>query len=794
MKTYYKQLIISTIAMVLMTSGFAQNVLEEIIVTANKRDQTLQDIPMNISVLTGDDIEERGIYRPEDYLRTLAGVSTPGGDVYYTIRGLNTSSAQTNPGTANSFMNEIQHGVTNLYDMDRIEVLRGPQGTLYGSNAVGGTIRYITNKPDPEAFEANVTLEWVDKKLADSNGYNVNAMFNVPISDTMAIRGVVTSAEDPGIYQNIKTGRKDVGTSEDDEFRVAFLYEDGPLTINAMIMRRDRFDFGMKEKGNADKPGTADVVDPNCEYSTDFYYGPTCTRNYSLAGGPVSVAGFNPQTAFYSYEDEWVDVEGTTFTANIAYDFGNFQAILIYADYNNEDHGWSDWSRIDTDDEYPDPLEFWGDSGSDSTEIRFSSTTDSPLQWTVGYFESNYDHAPNFVQENEWTNADGADLFWRIMGVSGWGDATVVGNGLYPTNTAGDLNDYRGIYGTTEYFIYGSYIYYSYANEEALFGQIDYDLGDWTVSVGLRSYDLEDGYKTSEYGMFYIDYDTYDTTGEGCDGDEPTGVTCNVEGGKEDGTRPKVTLSYEVNDDLTLFAVSSAGYRQGGNNAALPYYCIAETVGFKRRYTSDEAKNKEIGIKSRGGNFNINATFFWVDWQDIQVVIRPACGWSFTYNGGEAETKGLEIDGSFNINDNLTLDFAGSFISAKITKDIASLGATAGDRLPNVTEDQFSIGLSYTFNLFSKPTFARFDLNYYGDAFATFAEDPADMSPSYSQLNFNIGMAIDDTSKLQLSVSNLTDNRSEAFRFSTEAPSYRARNYLQWIPPRTVSVAYSKSF
>ena len=200
MKTYYKQLIISTIAMVLMTSGFAQNVLEEIIVTANKRSQTLQDIPMNISVLTGDDIEERGIYRPEDYLRTLAGVSTPGGDVYYTIRGLNTSSAQTNPGTANSFINEIQHGVTNLYDMDRIEVLRGPQGTLYGSNAVGGTIRYITNKPDPEAFEANVTLEWVDKKLADSNGYNVNAMFNVPISDTMAIRGVVTSAEDPGIY------------------------------------------------------------------------------------------------------------------------------------------------------------------------------------------------------------------------------------------------------------------------------------------------------------------------------------------------------------------------------------------------------------------------------------------------------------------------------------------------------------------------------------------------------------------------------------------------------------------
>ena len=123
MKTYYKQLIISAITMVVMTSGFAQNVLEEIIVTANKRNQTLQDIPMNISVLTGDDIEERGIYRPEDYLRTLAGISTPGGDVYYTIRGLNTSSAQTNPGTANSFINEIQHN-TIQYNTIRYNTIR----------------------------------------------------------------------------------------------------------------------------------------------------------------------------------------------------------------------------------------------------------------------------------------------------------------------------------------------------------------------------------------------------------------------------------------------------------------------------------------------------------------------------------------------------------------------------------------------------------------------------------------------------------------------------------------------
>ena len=122
------------------------------------------------------------------------------------------------------------------------------------------------------------------------------------------------------------------------------------------------------------------------------------------------------------------------------------------------------------------------------------------------------------------------------------------------------------------------------------------------------------------------------------------------------------------------------------------------------------------------------------------------------------------------------------------------MGATAGDRLPNIAEEQWSLGLSYTFEMFSRPTFARVDMNYYGDSFATFAEDPEDMSPDYTQLNLNLGMAINDESRIQLSVSNLTDERTEAFRFSAETPSYRARNYLQWIPPRSVAISYSQDF
>ena len=776
-------------------ASFAQEI-EEIIVTANKREQTVQDIPMNISVLTSEVMTERGIYNPEDYLRTLAGVSTPGGDTYYTMRGLNTGTAQVSSGTSNTYMGEISMGMTNLYDVNRIEVLRGPQGTLYGSNAVGGTIRYITAMPQFDEFEGNVTIEAIDKKLADDSGMNYNLMVNVPFSENFAMRAVYTSGENPGIYQNIATGRKDIGTQEDDEYRLMFRYQNGPLDVNAMVMKRERFDFGQKEKGNADKPGTADIVDANCSYDTAWYYGDTCSRVYATAGGDLS--GYDPSVAFSSYPDETFDAESTVTSLTAEYDFETFTAMLILADYDYEDFYVTDWSRIDTDDLYPDPLYYYGDAGRDTQELRLSSTTDGPFQWTVGYFKTEYEDAPNSVTEWEVTNADGLNYIQSYMCFSSHTGGEPNPGYCGGDGTAGyNPSLYRSPYGDTSFrgneglLVYGSYNYYNYAEEEAFYASVDYTVDKWTFTVGMRDFELADGFKASEYGIFY---ESPDNTG--CDGTEAVGVTCAEENGKESDNRFKYTVTYEVDDDLTLFAVSSVGYRSGGNNAALPFFCAndPEAAGFKRRYTSDEAENTEIGVKSRGDNYTLNATYFWVDWTGIQVTVRPACGWSFTYNGGEAETSGLELDFSYDISENLVLDVAGSFISAEISNDIASLGASAGDRLPNIAEEQLSLGLSYRFEMFNSPAFARTDFNYYGESYATFAEDREDMSPSYTQVNFNLGLEIDENSRIQLSVSNLTDERSEAFRFSAESPSYRARNYLQWIPPRTIGLSYSRDF
>ncbi|MGA0265708.1 MAG: TonB-dependent receptor [Lysobacterales bacterium] len=773
-----------------------EDVLEEVIVTANKREQTVQDIPMNISVLDALMIEERGIYRPEDYLRTLAGVSTPGGDANFIIRGLNTSTAQRSAGTTSTFVDEIALGLTNLYDIERIEVLRGPQGTLYGASAVGGTIRYITNKPDASEFAGNVTLEYVHKKMAENSGYTVNAMLNIPLAENLALRAVGTLAEDPGIYQNVATGRKDVGTQEDDEYRVALRWTPGNADIMLSYIYRDRSDFGQKETGNADKPGTADIIDPNCAYDTAWYYGDACTRVWATSGGDLS--GYDPELAFFSFIDETYDVETSVITLNASYDFGPVTGTLIYADYSYDEYLVTDWSRIDTDDLYIDNLYLWGDSGEETLEVRFTSSYDGPIQWTAGYFSNKFDDAGDRVQEWEQTDMGGMDYIQWYMAFD---SHPCTGDNPWPSGYGGcyDPSFYRYPFGSNEFrglsfdggLVYGSYIYYSYAEEEAFYGEIDWNIGALTLTFGIRDFELSDGFKVSEYGIFYEDPDN-----TGCDGNEPVGVTCAEENGKESDQRFKFAAAYEFTDNVTVFGVWSEGYRPGGNNAALPFFCAndPEAAGFRRRYTSDRAENTELGVKWRGSRFNVNATVFKVDWQDIQVGVRPACGWSFIYNGGEAETSGLELDFGFDITDKLRMDVAASIISAEITSDIPTLDATAGDRLPNVAEKQASVGFSYPYEIFGMPGFSRLDINYYGDSYATFAEDPEDMSPSYTQANLNLGLQILDNTRLQLTIANLTDERTEAFRFSANSPSYRPRNYLQWIPPRTIAVSAAIDF
>ena len=733
---------------------------------------------MNISVITDVDIEERGITTPEDFLRTLAGVTTPGGSRYYSFRGLNTSSAQRSSGTTSTYIDEIPGTTMNIWDIDRIEVLRGPQGTLYGSNAIGGTIRYITKKPDLSGFDYAYSVEYGKKRFAGNAIVNYNAMVNIPLNDLFALRATYSQALDPGIYENIITQNKDVGDQDDERYTITLGFErdDSPIhdgNIKSMIryIVSDRFDEGMKEKGNGDKPGTADINDPNCNTSTAFYYGSSCTRLTALAAEyGRDLSDYHPLFSFAEVTDEVHNVVMSTLasTTQVGFDWGSASLTTMYRDYDEDSE--TEWSRIDTDDLYPAPLIVTSDSETEITELRLSSNP-GMIEWTVGLydFESNAD--PNSIVENQALLSAEAWDYIQFMVPGGYDGAA------YCPPYCGD--------DASPYFYYGSYTYYSYSEEKAMYGEVALNLDKLKFTAGLRDYEISDGYKSSEFGIFY--------SGNGCDGTATEGTTCNQESGSESDTRPKLTASYMPNEDLTFFAVSSAGYRPGGNNSALPPFCAGdpEANNFQRRYTSDKAENTEFGIKARGDSFNFNATYFMIDWTDIQIGIAPACGWSFSANGGEAETKGVEIDFDVELAEGLYMDFAGSFMTAETTIDMPSFGASAGDSLPGTVEEQYNIGFSYDYAAGSKPAYARLDYLYYGESYATFGQSEDQMSPAYEKFNLNWGVELNENSTLQLSIDNLMDNRTEAFKFSADSPGWRPRNYLQWIPPRSVSLRYT---
>ena len=765
--------------------------VEEVIVTANKKAETVMEIPMNISVITEATLDERGILNPEDYLRSIAGVSTPGGSNYYTFRGLNTSTSQRSSGTTSTYVDEINSSLMNLFDVERVEVLRGPQGTLYGSNAIGGTIRYITNKPDASGAYGKVRVGYGNKRLADDAETTIEAMYNMPLSDSVALRAVYSQVVSPGIYKNIQTGHT-VGEEDDSQLMLTLGFDNGgKMTGMLRYYSANNKAFGILEPGQS-KPGSADVYVENCPQASSWWYNwdgdPTCSRlsAISLHAASEGVEGvltdYNPMYAHALAADESEEIRTEMVSATINYDFGMFDGILVYSDRKVTEDATTDWARIDMDDYVPAPLIVDGDQTDRSTtELRLSSKP-GQFEWTVGYYKYEWAEEPNSVSQTQYAmDQDWLDYVASIA--AGLDPADYDATAYCPPFCEG----HEGY----PYLYYGSATGYNWEEEESYFAQFDYHVNDQlTVTYGIRDYELSDASETYQYGIFYM-------SDNGCDGTDPAGTQCAQLSGSESDTRQKFAISYQLNDDLTLYTTRAAGYRPGGNQAPLPPFCSSDETAqetWAPRYNSDEAETTEFGVKARGANYSANVTYFEVDWDGIIISVTPGCGWSYNFNGGKAKTSGWEYEFTYDLTDALSLDLAGSDMAARTSIDIESLGAAAGDRLPNTVESQWNLGVTYETTILTVPSYARMDVNYYGDSFNTFSENPNSSSPDYTKVNFNLGMDINANAKLQLSVDNLFDKRTAAYIYAVDDTNWRPRNWMQWIPPRTVSVKYTYNF
>lgn len=720
--------------------------IEEIYVTARKKRELTVDVPMNISSVGTAEIEKRNLINKEELFRQVAGGAAPRGELI--LRGLSGSNSSF-PGTTTTFTDLIPYNFSNLFDVQRVEVLRGPQGTLWGSNAIGGTVQVITNKPNLQEMEVLASVQMNTEKNRPGTGVRASAALNVPlIQDKLALR--VTGSMGTENKKTLNTYTGVIGKNEDHFIRAQLLWApDEDTRINLMYV--NEYD---KETGDDDVDVNAPsyyysaILTPNdaATYGYDVAFDfPSCpagtTNRSSCRGAPLN--GHNPNFTSYGLMDPFdfdrVDLWGLNVERDNLFGIGDF----IYSGSYREtsDHGqqaW--WSRADANDMFRTWIIDKSDDQRWTHEARLQSNDeDTAFDWTVGAFYDSFKTLPSdsiqwqYHASDDRSRAIAAYLWGDYWGL---GDPSVIGQTLY----GDDTKNYNVTYNKYE------------TTELALFGELSYtfDLGDagsLELTGGLRYYDLQDDIDVEESGI-WIDPWTLSTIN-----------TITQDG--ETGTRKKFSINYKPSNNIGIFAIYSEGYRRGGNNgASAPNDCANdENIGsYTDRYDSDQIKNYEIGIKGSAFDrrFTFSSAAYRIDWTGVQAsVYMPSCGFSYTANAASARTQGLEFESTTLLGSDFQLIVNAAYTDSKITSDVTALGASDGDDMTMVPKYNFYLALDKSFDVWDREASARVEFNGYGEYKTHFNVGDADIVPAYTVVNFNAGIQLNESSRLSLILNNV---------------------------------------
>jgi outer membrane receptor protein involved in Fe transport len=632
--------------------------LEEVVVTADKRSETsTQNVPAAIQAISGSTLEKTGAVDFADFAAMVPSLSYNDlgpGDKKYVIRGI----TSTGPSTVGVYYDEAVITGANandgggrepdirLFDLDRIEVLKGPQGTLYGASSMSGTIRYITKKPELDKIGGYVEAEGSDTSKGSGN-WGVNGALNLPLVDgKLGVRVVGWDVDNSGFIDN---------------FRIA----DGPYkNINNEVTKGGRATLRWQALDNLNILATTTYQTLKSDGSSR--YTPEGVLSFPTADHPApgfpSVPGGDLVNTDLTQSpwDEKINIYGLT--AEYTAPFGVFTATSNYFKRDIEFAFDSTPILFSFDVPIPGITLQPQDRRIISSELRFSSKFDGPVNFVAGGFLQN--------EKN--------DFSVEVLTVDAAGNPVGTFSGLDEDDalTNPDGNTFFGRRDNNK------------IKQYAGFGEVTYTITDQLTVVGGVRY-------------FHSQQDSSQETTHpfGGFGDNiPVGIQTNSATGSK--TTFKANVSYKLTDDALLYATFSEGFRIGGTNAAdLPF-----ASGIPPTYDPDSLKNYEIGAKSEflDNRLRLNAAVYRIDWDDIQVqAVDPTGAFPFTTNAqGGARVNGVELEANAILAQGLQFDFGGSFTDAKLSGDPGipnnpNLGVD-GDRLPKVPKVQLNAALTYT--------------------------------------------------------------------------------------------------
>ena len=770
----------------MLTYSTSWAAIEEIVVTATKRALAIQEVPFSINAQTQEDIRRIGATNFEDLARNVAGLAVQNlgpGQSQVGIRGVSAGQiVRDQPGVKEQvgvYMDESVVSLSlftpdfDLYDLNRLETLRGPQGTLFGSGSIGGTVRYITNQPNADAFEAELELDF-NSILQGSNGGHIKAMVNAPLDNGGALRAVLYSTEYGGYidaYGENGAYNADVNTGSRDGARIAITFSPSDnLTITPRLIYQeiDADGYNRQEVFNLFANPYTTTRTPRTFKNREQHL--MREEGYSDTTKLIDVvieAGFDGYDLTFvgsSMEgDIVVSRDATALTSSVWIDIGYPDAQALIPS-----------NLIDTTD-----LE------QDTAELRFSSNTDGQLQWLFGVFYSDTqrDYAQRLPTPN---SAAGTDA------LLGAGTSAAVANGF--PNLDSPFNS------DLPYDI----------EQTALFGEATYDVNDkLQMTFGGRYYNTDEVRVITTGGLF------------------ANGDAGQVNETSSSGFTPRVLAKYNLNENTTLNAQISQGFRLGGVNDPLNTpVCSAQDLaifGGYQDYGDETLWNYEVGVKSTLGNgATLNAAAFYADMEDLQVTLDAgSCSSRITFNVPEAKSSGVEIEYTSQLTDNLEFSFAASVINAEFKSTVMDAtgsvlgGLESGNRLASVPEVQLATTATYLFPLDRGDGFISATVHYIGDRIT----QPGDQRPgegnfasglafggasgadvtsldlilaSYTILNFRAGVTIDNGWEAAIYMNNATDENAN-LSFDRERGG-RARLGFRTNQPRTIGVTVRRSF
>jgi len=764
---------------VVVPAKAAEGTLEEVVVTAQKRTESLQDVPVSIQVLGNEQLANLQVKGFEDYILFMPTVSYtsngPGyGQVY--MRGISSGGDGNHSGSMPSvgvYLDEQPVTTINqildvhVYDIERIETLSGPQGTLYGQGSQAGTIRIITNKPKLGVNEGGFDI-YGDTVAHGGSGFGLDGFINIPISDRMAARVVAWYKDQPGWIDNVP-GELDYAAS-------------GIVKRNDDIVKNN-FNtskvYGLRAQLKIDLNDnwtlTPGINYQKAENNGTWWHNPENTGDYQTTEFFPAWQDEDWYQASLTLEGKLGDLDlvyaGAYLDRNVdsQYDYSG------YSEYLEDLYGYYGYYCL-----YYDPLGDCADpsqyvSGDEefkrvSHELRIQSDTDSRLRWVAGLFYQRQEHY--------------FDLQWVVPDMNP--ADSVVQNGHTTWQTNQDRVD----------------------RDKAVFGELYFDMTDkLTLTLGARWFD----YENSLYGFNgFLRHCTgyYDENGDFVqDNDgEPqypcfnTGILDDVS--KGDDWAKKISVEWKVADDKMVYATYSEGFRAGGVNRA--------RVPGIPKYKPDWVENWELGWKTEwaNGQVRFNGAVYLVDWNDFQYGFLDFTVSNLTIiqNVGNAETKGVEFDLNWAATENLRLSFSGSYNDAKLKEafwrndqdriDGLPPDAPKGTPMPYVPEWQWTAIGRYTFNVGNLPMFAQAAWSYRDGSWNDLEETNsrrARMS-SYGVLNLSTGIE-KDTWSIDFYVNNVTDEKGQIDILDPGYYSPSGVDYKQiWIKPRSYGIRFAQRF